>query len=81
MIAIPAMNIFFLKHSLLLSAQLFSRTFTYFMYFSAQDISDSLENSSAGRIGFCAWWLRIPEEYKGPGFVKKIEIHLHTPVP
>lgn len=36
MIAIPAMSIFFLKHSLLLSDQLFSRTFTYLMYFSVR---------------------------------------------
>lgn len=38
MIAIPAMNFFFLKHSSLLSDQSFNRTLTYFTYFCARDL-------------------------------------------
>lgn len=38
MIAIPAMNFFFLKHSSLLSDQSLKRTLTYFTYFCARDL-------------------------------------------
>lgn len=64
---------FLLKTFLALIRPIIQQNFHLFNVFQCiSHISDSLEHSSAGRrTGFCAWWLRIAEEYKGPGSVKK----------